>query len=147
MMRIGLSVAAMACVALALPAGPAFAANNPIPGIDIIVRPEPCGGTGQRPCMPTATGTTGKDGRFNLRLTGAGIYALGSACKRGGPCKAHTLAVTANGAPVKAGPDMTFRITVRLEPVLVSGLATEAGGGARTASGGVTHEDTWDQQR
>jgi hypothetical protein len=144
--------AALALASLAAPLA-ARASNEPIPGIDIIVRKEP-GGTATR------VATTGRDGQFSGRVTlERGQYVVITTCRAGVRCPAVQLgALTVNGQPVR-GPKGASPQRIRggfLLPLAVSGPTVlggrvtavgATGSAARYTNGGVTHEDTWDQQR
>jgi hypothetical protein len=92
-----------AVMALILTVEPAAAqnANNPIPGVDIIVQKKP-GGTA------FTVATSGRDGRFETRvpLEPGFDYEIRSACRARRACPPHELtALTVNGQPARRVED------------------------------------------
>jgi hypothetical protein len=80
-------------LALAYPGSAALAINDPIPGIDIVVRKNPGGIAVITPID--------ESGKFSLRLTERGNYTVSTACRLQGGCLPHTL----SGAPSMPGTD------------------------------------------
>ena len=88
--------AAMALLLIVEPAA-AQNANNPIPGVDIIVQKKP-GGTA------FTVATSGRDGRFEVRvpLEPGFDYEVRSACRAREACQPHQLtALTVNEQPAR----------------------------------------------
>jgi hypothetical protein len=84
-------------LALACSIPAARAANEPIPGVDIIVKKNPGG--------IVATAHADKVGRFTLRLTEPGDYTVTTSGHRKSTCAARSPSIRAPGHPLK--PDAT----------------------------------------
>jgi hypothetical protein len=124
--------------ALATPAFQATAANNPIPGVDIIVQKKPGGSAIHR--------TSDASGQVSIRLAEPGHYTITTSC---GPrrCPSHTAMFSVSGAPLKPVPGAanTFEFNVAegqavvltgevRSPDVAAGTAGDADAGAARAS-------------
>lgn len=85
MSRLLIAGAALMLAAALAAAMPAAAINNPIPGVDIIVRKDPDGSA-------LVVGSVGRGGAFggSAKLE-AGTYVIYTACSGGVRCPPHTL--------------------------------------------------------
>lgn len=82
---LGRAALAATFLMLAMPAVPATAQNEVIPGIDIIVQKKPGG-------IAMPAGTSGRDGRFSVRVrVERGQYEVTTACRPRTPCLPHRL--------------------------------------------------------
>jgi len=116
------SAVALLAVAVLLvwAAAPAWAATNPIPGVDVVVR--------KHPAATMVVATTNSKGQFNGRVTEAGRYTISIVCKTA-PCPRFTVTVSANGKVLKANADRTYDLTVEdRKPVTLTGAVMGSGG-------------------
>lgn len=105
---------AMTAGSLLIPATPAIANNNPIPGVDIIVKKKPGG-------VAIVANTTDKSGQFTARVGEPGDYTISFACRAKAPCPRFAATLAANGKSLKSSEAMTYDLTVGRDPVTLTG--------------------------
>ena len=108
--RSSAALIALAGLALAISATAAMA-GEPIPGVDIYLGKNPGGN-------PVAVASSDAAGRFTARVAAPGRYTVSFSCKNG-PCRPFTVQVSASGKPLKAGPDMTYDLSVADRQIIV----------------------------
>lgn len=96
-----------------MPAGAQYQ-NEPIPGVDIIVRKKPGGSI-------VVVATTDREGRFSGRFAEPGDYTISFACRAKVPCPRFAATIAANGQPLKSSEAMTYDLTVGRDPVTLTG--------------------------
>jgi len=112
--RSSATLIGLASLALAISATAAMA-GEPIPGVDIELGKNPGG-------IAVVVASSDTAGRFTARVAEPGRYTVSFVCKRA-PCRPFTVQVSASGKPLKAGPDMTYDLTVEGRmPVVLTGL-------------------------
>ena len=96
----------------------AIAAENPIPGIDIIVKKKPGG--------IIATVVSDERGRFSVVVPEPGRYTVSTSCPAKRPpssCPQHRLSLNASGKPLRAGPGGSYDFTVsKVETGVLTGV-------------------------
>ena len=101
-------------------APPMWAATNPIPGVDVVVR--------KHPGATMVVATTNAKGQFSGRVTEAGQYSISIVCKTA-PCPRFTVTLSANGKVLKANADKTYNLTVEdRKLVMLTGAVMGSGG-------------------
>ncbi len=100
----------------------ALAANDPIPGVDIIVKKD----CRPRECPPGIAANTDSHGRFTARIAEPGSYQIWSDCRSRRaprPCPARTLTLRATGAEPRRAADGSYTVTVpRGRAVVLTGM-------------------------
>ena len=115
--------AALAALALSFSVTAAMATNDPIPGVDIIVKKNPGG-------LAVVVATTDAKGKFSARVAAPGNYTLSTACHPKAVCPAYagtytiTFTGTLSGTPepqtIATGRTSTFM--VGKTPAVISGM-------------------------
>lgn len=119
-----------AAVSVAMLASPAMAINDPIPGVDIIVKKNPGG-------IALVEDVTDMRGGFTVRLKAAGRYTLSTACPAGMlPCPPRRLSVflpdggPASGARLIAAADGSYDVIVAKGGTALRGVVCTTAGSA-----------------
>ena len=98
-------------------AAPMRASDDPIPGVDVVVRKKPSG-------VPMVVASSNSKGQFSGRVSAGGQYTISLVCKTE-PCPRFTVTLSASGKVLRAKPDGTYDLTVEDRmPVTLTGQVT-----------------------